>query len=59
MLRHQGHTAFEAMESLYALSSSQENALLFRGGINYNDLPARQKRSTGLFWEVHAKMGLN
>ncbi len=32
---------------------------LFAQGINYNELPAWQKRGVGLYWEEYAKPGLN
>jgi len=59
MLRNQGHAAVDAMSLMYRMSVSEKNELLFRGGINYNDLPAWQKRGAELFWETHAKTGLN
>jgi tRNA(His) guanylyltransferase len=55
MLRKQDHSAKEAMARLYRMSVAEKNELLFRGGINYNDLPLWQKRGTGLFWEIYPK----
>jgi len=59
MLRNQGQMAAEAMSLLYKMPVAQKNELLFRGGINYNDIPAWQKRGSGLFWEAQARSGLN
>jgi tRNA(His) guanylyltransferase len=33
--------------------------VLFFHGINYNDLPAWQKRGVGFYWEDYQKTGLN
>jgi tRNA(His) guanylyltransferase len=33
--------------------------LLFRGGINFNDLPNWQKGGIGLYWEEYEKEGFN
>jgi len=40
-------------------SVSDKNDLLFKRGINFNDLPAWQKRGTGLYWETYEKQGYN
>ena len=32
---------------------------LFRAGINFNDVPAWQKRGIGVYWEIDAKPGLD
>lgn len=36
-----------------------EAQLLFQHGINFNDLPAWQKRGVGVYWETDAKPGLD
>ena len=41
------------------MSVAEKNELLFQGGINFNDLPAWQKRGTGLYWEEYVKEGIN
>ena len=46
-------------EKLKGLSVSDQNELLFSRGINYNDLPAWQKRGVGLRWEEYKKEGFN
>jgi tRNA(His) 5'-end guanylyltransferase len=59
MLRHQGETVQHATASLEGLSVAEKNELLFSHGINFNDLPAWQKRGMGLYWETYEKEGLN
>ena len=41
------------------MSVATKNELLFQNGINYNNLPAWQKRGIGLYWEDLAKEGMN
>lgn len=50
-LRGEGLTAAEATSRLYGLSVGQKNELLFERGINFNDLPAWQRRGIGVYWE--------
>jgi tRNA(His) 5'-end guanylyltransferase len=38
---------------------AERNELLFRHGINFNDLPAWQRRGVGMYWEAHEKLGYN
>lgn len=59
LLRRQGRNAGEATETLRGLSVAGKNELLFRNGVNFNDLPAWQKRGTGLYWEEHEQSGEN
>jgi tRNA(His) 5'-end guanylyltransferase len=58
-MRKQGRRAREADAELRGLSTSAKHELLFRGGINFNDLPAWQKRGSGLYWEVYERPGEN
>jgi tRNA(His) 5'-end guanylyltransferase len=58
-LRNDGKTPQSATEALHNLSVSDKNELLFQYGINFNHLPAWQKRGTGLFWESYEKQGYN
>ena len=38
----------------------RKNELLFqRGGINFNDIPAWQKRGVGIYWEDYQKESWN
>lgn len=41
------------------LSVAEKNELLFQHGINFNDLPAWQKRDIGVYWENYTKLGRN
>jgi tRNA(His) 5'-end guanylyltransferase len=59
LLRRQGRDVGPATEALRGLSTSAKNELLFRGGINFNDLPSWQKRGSGLYWEEFERPGLN
>lgn len=59
LLRRQGRTATEATTALAGLSVADKNELLFRGGVNFNDLPAWQKRGVGLYWETYDRPAVN
>ena len=54
-LREQGQTKQQATNSLQGLSRSQKNELLYDHGVNFNDLPAWQKRGVGFYWETYQK----
>ena len=41
------------------LNVAQKNELLFVRGVNFNDLPAWQKRGVGLYWELIEAQGIN
>jgi tRNA(His) guanylyltransferase len=58
-LRKDGQSVGEATRALIGKSTAFKNELLFQHGINFNDLPAWQRRGTGLFWEVYTKEGYN
>jgi tRNA(His) 5'-end guanylyltransferase len=58
-LRRTGASAAEATRALLGLSTAAKNELLFRHGINFNDLPAWQKRGVGLYWETYEKSATN
>ncbi|MES2569725.1 MAG: tRNA(His) guanylyltransferase Thg1 family protein [Verrucomicrobiota bacterium] len=58
-LRKEGNSVTQATASLLRLSVAEKNELLFQRGINFNKLPAWQKRGTGLFWEDYEKEGFN
>lgn len=58
-LRQHNHNEQAATRKLEGLSISQKNELLFGYGINFNDLPAWQKRGVGLYWEEFDKAGQN
>lgn len=58
-LRRRGRTAGEADAELRGLTISAKNELLHRHGVNYNDLPAWQRRGTGVYWEEYDRTGEN
>lgn len=59
MLRNIGDSPGKATNKLKKLSVSEKNELLFKNGINYNELPNWQKRGIGLYWEEYEKDGFN
>jgi tRNA(His) guanylyltransferase len=59
LLRKQGKGVGEATTALRGLSVSAKNELLFQNGINFNDLPAWQKRGSGLYWEEYERPAEN
>ncbi|MFO0606072.1 MAG: tRNA(His) guanylyltransferase Thg1 family protein [Polyangiales bacterium] len=50
LLRRQGKSDAEATRALDGLNVAQRNELLFAHGINFNDVPAWQKRGVGVYW---------
>lgn len=59
ILRQEGHTVDDATQELSGLSNAEKNEFLFQRGINFNDLPAWQKRGIGMYWELYDKEGWN
>lgn len=59
MLRKEGMGAREATAQLDGKSISYKNELLFSRGINFDKLPAWQKRGIGVFWADVEKVGFN
>lgn len=59
LLRKEGYSVGKATAALEGLSVAAKNELLFQRGINFNELPAWQKRGVGLFWESVTKVGYN
>ena len=58
-MRKLGKHPAEATAELDNRSIAFKNELLFQNGINFNDLPAWQRRGTGLYWEEYTKQGYN
>jgi tRNA(His) 5'-end guanylyltransferase len=56
LLRRQGASEDEATKALRGLSVADRNELLFRHGIQFNDVPAWQKRGIGAYWEEHERI---
>jgi tRNA(His) guanylyltransferase len=59
MLRKAGRSVNEATDRILGLSVADKNELLFQGGVNFNDLPAWQKRGVGIYWENFEKDAVN
>lgn len=59
MLRKQGKSVKEATETLSGQSVAFKNELLFQNGINYDKLPAWQKRGVGVYYVTVEKAGFN
>ena len=59
LLRKHGKSVGEATAALQGLSVAQKNELLFQHGVNFNDLPAWQKRGSGLYWEEYERPAEN
>jgi tRNA(His) 5'-end guanylyltransferase len=57
LLRAQGMDDDAATRALRGVSVADRNELLFRHGINFNDLPAWQKRGVGMYWVPEAHTG--
>jgi tRNA(His) guanylyltransferase len=58
-LRKEGKSVKEATRAMLGLSVAGKNELLFSRGINFNDVPAWQRRGSGVYWETIAKEGKN
>jgi tRNA(His) guanylyltransferase len=57
--RRSGQSVSEATTALEGLSVANKNELLFRSGINFNDLPLWQRRGVGLVWEEYERPAEN
>jgi tRNA(His) 5'-end guanylyltransferase len=58
-LRKAGRSRQQATGVLDRSSTSDKNELLFEHGINFNDLPAWQRRGIGLWWEEYQRPGFD
>lgn len=59
VLRKEGLTPTKSDAELVNKTVAEKNEFLFQRGINFNDLPAWQKRGMGVFWEEYEKEGYN
>jgi tRNA(His) guanylyltransferase len=59
LLRRQGLDDHTATEQLKGVSVADRNEMLFRAGINFNDVPNWQKRGIGIEWENEEQFGLD
>jgi tRNA(His) 5'-end guanylyltransferase len=58
-LRQDNFSQQAATQKLESMTTAKKNELLFSYGINFNDLPAWQKRGIGLHWTTVPKEGSN
>lgn len=58
-LRDEGADVATATGRLEEMTVSEKNELLFQRGINFNEVPAWQRRGVGLLWEEHDKAARN
>lgn len=58
-LRQADASVKAATATLQGASVADKNELLFRHGINFNELPTWQRRGTGLYRESYSKAGYN
>lgn len=58
-LREEGDDVAMATGRLEGMSISEKNELLFQRGVNFNDLPAWQRRGVGVLWEDFDKIAKN
>jgi tRNA(His) 5'-end guanylyltransferase len=59
LLRKEGKSVHTATAELEHCSVADKNELLFQRGINFNNIPAWQKRGIGVYWEDYEKEGFN
>jgi len=55
----EGQNVAAATSALEGQSVSYKNELLFKRGINFNEVPLWQRRGTGLYWETYQREGFN
>jgi tRNA(His) 5'-end guanylyltransferase len=58
-LRNEAKTAREATAALLRASVSAKHELLFARGINFNDVPAWQRRGTGIYFGDASREGID
>lgn len=56
-LRKEGQSQGEATRALEHTTVAAKNELLYARDINFNELPAWQRRGVGLWWETYDKTG--
>src|SRR4051812_48878231 len=59
LLRRQGLDDHAATEKLKGVSVADRNEMLFRAGINFNDVPAWEKRGIAVRWVTEEQAGEN
>lgn len=58
-LRNDGHTRAQATKALEGTSFADKNELLHGHGVNFNEVPAWQRRGVGLSWETFERPGFD
>jgi tRNA(His) 5'-end guanylyltransferase len=58
-LRADNYTQTLATEKIKGMTTAHKNELLFKSGINFNELPNWQKRGIGVYWKDYEKKGFN
>lgn len=58
-LRADNYAQAIATEKIKGMSTAHKNELLFKYGINFNELPNWQKRGIGFYWKNYEKKGFN
>ncbi|MET8139449.1 tRNA(His) guanylyltransferase Thg1 family protein [Sphaerisporangium sp. NPDC005288] len=56
-LRKDGRSQREATKLLERASIADKNELLYQHGVNFNELPAWQRRGIGMWWETYDQPG--
>ncbi|MCW2919241.1 MAG: tRNA 5-guanylyltransferase [Actinomycetia bacterium] len=56
-LRGEGQSVRQATRALEGTTVAAKNELLYARGVNFNELPAWQRRGIGLWWETYEKTG--
>lgn len=56
-LRKSGQTKQQATRTLHKATRAEKNELLYSHGINFNDLPAWQRRGAAVMWQRYEKTG--
>jgi len=59
LLRKEGMSKGQATSELKEKDVAWKNEMLFKRGINFNELPIWQRRGTGLYWEAYEKDAQN
>ncbi len=58
-LRKEGLSSRQATRQLTGCGTARKNEMLFQRGINFNELPAWQRRGAGLYWQTYTKTATN
>jgi tRNA(His) 5'-end guanylyltransferase len=58
-LRTEGATEASATTQVSGLSTADKHELLFQRGVNFNNLPAWQRRGLGIYWRMAEREGFN